>query len=145
MVNTATLIRRLKNLRKTSRLTRKDNSILGQNFYYWLHRRDWSCFILFVYKPLALNAHGSLLQDMSRSMEVFRQLRHLSVLLLALITLSQAAGVDSFFPFGLGLDESLPIGDNSTSNQINLDIPIVFYTERKNSVWVSLLHYQHFY
>lgn len=48
-----------------------------------------------------------------------------------------AASVDQFYPYGITIDESLDIGDDVASDKYNLDIPIVFYSQRKSEVWVS--------
>lgn len=55
------------------------------------------------------------------------------------LTLTDSAGVHLFYPFGLGLDQSLDLGDDVASEKFILDIPVVFYSQRKNEVWVSKL------
>lgn len=50
------------------------------------------------------------------------------------------APVDSFYPYGIGLDDSLDIADDISSEKFTLDVPIVFYGERKYDVWVSCIN-----
>lgn len=46
------------------------------------------------------------------------------------------ASVDSFYPYGIGLDESLDIGDDLSSDKFTLDMPIVYFGERRYDLWV---------
>ena len=59
---------------------------------------------------------------------------------LCFIQLLNAASVDLFYPYGIALDQNLDVGngDDSSSEEYPLRIPIVFYSQRKSSVWVSL-------
>ncbi|KAF6039100.1 Ndg [Bugula neritina] len=63
----------------------------------------------------------------------------LAMLACAFLTWSNlhAASVDQFYPYGITIDESLDIGDDVASDKYNLDIPIVFYSQRKSEVWIS--------
>lgn len=47
-----------------------------------------------------------------------------------------SAGVDLFYPYGVGLDQELELGDDVSSEKLVLKMPIVFYGERKYDVWV---------
>lgn len=58
-----------------------------------------------------------------------------------------AANVDLFYPYGIALDQNLNVidGDDIASEEYELKNPIVFYSERKNSVWVSFIGYELFH
>lgn len=58
---------------------------------------------------------------------------------LCILHLLNAASIDLLYPYGIALDLNLDVGngDDSASEEYPLRTPIVFYSQRKNSVWVS--------
>lgn len=65
---------------------------------------------------------------------ISRQVVAFSCLLVTVLS----AGVDLFYPYGVGLDQELELGDDVSSEKFTLKWPIVFYGERKYDVWVGI-------
>lgn len=56
----------------------------------------------------------------------------------AWISLCEGISYDLFYSYGYQFgDEVLERGDDVSSNEISLDVPIVFYDQRYNSIFVS--------
>ncbi|KAL4705359.1 hypothetical protein ACJJTC_006845 [Scirpophaga incertulas] len=55
----------------------------------------------------------------------------------ALIACASALTRDQFYPYGHGLDQRLPRGDSVTSPELRLEVPIVFYGEIYESIFIN--------
>ena len=53
-----------------------------------------------------------------------------------------AISKQELFPYGIQLgDERLQVGDDISSSEIQLDVPVVFYESFQNSIFVSIFFF----
>lgn len=64
-------------------------------------------------------------------------LNRLLTLVAVLFPFVSGANVADFYPYGASMDQNITGNDTRTSEKLTMDVPIVYYSQRRFSVWVS--------